>query len=185
MFVERAWRYDAHVVRDPNERFYRLPMGFKRAGDILVAQAAINVADRPNVIYVALFCYRQAIELFLKRLIDEFSSDAAHSTKHSHKLNVLWERFMLIANERGSAGSLGVSAARALVAEMHEADQKSDGFRYPAGQDDAPFRFGNRGIDLDNLHDVMQGLENFFEAAFEAFAHQDELRSEQRSSMFP
>lgn len=185
LFVERAWRYDAHVVRDPSERFYRLPMGFKRVGDILVAQAATNLADRPNVIYAALFCYRQAIELFLKRLIDEFSSDKAQSTKHTHKLNVLWERFMLIAKERGSAESTGVSAARALIAEMHEADQKSDGFRYPAGRDDAPFRFGDRGIDLDNLHNVMQGLENLFEAAYEAFSHQDEPRSEQRSSIFP
>jgi hypothetical protein len=44
-------------------------------------------------------------------------------------LNVLWERFMLIAKERGSAGSMGVSAARAIIAEMHEADQKSDWFR--------------------------------------------------------
>jgi hypothetical protein len=91
---------------------------------------------------------------------------------------------MLIAKERESAGSLGISAAQALIAEMHEADQKSDGFRYPAGRDDAPFRFGDRGIDLDNLHDVMQRLGNFFEGAYEAFLHQDELRSEQRSSIF-
>ena len=43
-------------------------MGYKRAGDLLVDQAATDVVDRPNVIYAALFCYRQSIELFLKRL---------------------------------------------------------------------------------------------------------------------
>lgn len=55
LFVETAWAYDAHVVRDPVERFYRMPMGYKRAGDILIHQAAIDVVDRRNIIYAALF----------------------------------------------------------------------------------------------------------------------------------
>jgi len=42
-----------------------MPMGDKRAGDLLIDQAARDVVDRANVIYAALFCYRQAIELFL------------------------------------------------------------------------------------------------------------------------
>lgn len=63
---------------------------------------------------------------------------------------------------------------RKLVAEMHEADQKSDGFRFPTGRDGSPFVFGDRGIGLDNLREVMQGLENFFECAYSAYSHQDE-----------
>lgn len=67
LFVESAWTYDAHIVRDPAERFYRMPMGYKRSGDILIDQASADMVDRANVIYAALFCYRQSIELFLKR----------------------------------------------------------------------------------------------------------------------
>jgi hypothetical protein len=72
LFLESTWAYDAQVVRDPKERFYRMPMGYKRAGDLLIEQATANVVDRANVIYAALFCYRQAIELYLKSLIAEF-----------------------------------------------------------------------------------------------------------------
>ncbi len=101
LFVESSWAYDAHVIRDPAERFYRMPMGYKRAADILIDQAATNVIDRPNVIYAALFCYRQAIELYLKRLIDEFGKGKVYSPKNTHELSRLWERFMCIVNERG------------------------------------------------------------------------------------
>lgn len=89
LFVESTWAYDAHVVRDPGERFYRLPMGYKRAGDILIGSAATDLVDRRNVIYAALFSYRQSIELFLKRVIEEFGNGTAYSPKHTHDLSLL------------------------------------------------------------------------------------------------
>lgn len=181
LFVESAWAYDAPVIRDPGERFYRMPMGYKRAGDILIDQAATDVVDRANVIYAALFCYRQSIELFLKRLIEEFGTGKMYSPKNTHELSRLWERFMCIVNERARGESIaGLSTAQKLVAEMHEADQKSDGFRFPTGRDGTPFVFGDRGIDLANVREVMQGLVNFFECAYLDFSHQDDIASEQR-----
>lgn len=180
LFVEFALAYDAPVVRDPRERFYRMPMGYKRAGDILIDQAATVVVDRCNIIYAALFCYRQSIELFLKRLIEEFGNGKVYSPKNTHELSRLWERFMCIVNERASSESLGLSAAQKLVAEMHEADQKSDGFRFPTGRDGSPFVFGDRGIDLDNVRKVMQGLENFFECVYLDLSRQDERDSEDK-----
>lgn len=176
LFVESKWAYDAHIICDPEERFYRMPMGFKRAGDILVDQAATAVVHRANVIYPALFCYRQSIELHLKRLIEEFGQGTVASQKNTHDLSILWERFMHIANERRASESIGLSAAQRLVHEMDSADKKSDGFRFPTGTDGKPFLFGGRGIDLDNLREVMQGLENFFECIYLEFLHKDELR---------
>jgi hypothetical protein len=178
LFVESAWAYDAPVVHDPGERFYRMPMGYKRAGDILIDQAAADVVDRRNIIYAALFCYRQSIEIFLKRLIEEFGNGRVYSPMNTHELSRLWERFMCIVNERAMSESLGLSAVQKLVAEMHEADQKSDGFRFPTGRDGSPFVFGDRGIDLDNVREVMQGLENFFDCVYLDFSHQDERASE-------
>lgn len=92
LFVEFAWAYDAHLVRDPGERFYRMPKGYKRAGDILIDRAAADVVDRRNIIYAALFCYGQSIELFLKRLIEEFGSGRLYSPKNTHELSLLWRR---------------------------------------------------------------------------------------------
>jgi hypothetical protein len=174
LFVESAWACDAHIVRDPKERFYRMPMGYKRAGDILIDQAVANVVDRPNIIYAALFCYRQSIELFLKQLIDKFGKGEA---KNTHDLKCLWERFMCIVNERGRGESIGLSTVQKLITEMHDADQKSDGFRFPTDINNAPFDFGDKGIDLDNAHEVMQGLVNFFEGAYWDFANQDDIGS--------
>jgi hypothetical protein len=174
LFIESAWTYDAHIVRDPAERFYRMPMGYKRAGDILIDQAAADAADRRNIIYAALFCYRQSIELFLKRLIEEFGDRKAHSSKNTHDLSRLWERFMCILNERASSESLGLNAVQKLIEELHAADQKSDGFRFPSGCNGLPFDFGDRGIDLENVREVMQGVENFFECVYLHFLHQDE-----------
>jgi hypothetical protein len=115
---------------------------------------------------MSIVCYRQFVELSLKRLIEEFGRAKAHGSKNTHDLSRLWETFMLIADDRGSKEAVGTDTVQELVTEMHEADQKSDGFRFPAGTDGAPFLFGNRGISLANLREVMQGLENFFECTY-------------------
>ena len=180
LFIESTWAYEAHVARNPAERFYRMPMGYKRAGDILVDQAAVNRSDRSNVIYAALFCYRQSIELFLKSLIEAFGNRKVYSPKKTHELSLLWERFVDIVDERGGGESIGLSAARMLVIEMHEADRKSDGFRFPTDPSGAPFAFGDRGVDLANVREVMQGLANFFECVYLEFSHQDDIASEVR-----
>jgi hypothetical protein len=177
VFVEASWAYDAHVVRDPKERFYRMPMGYKRAADLLIERAAADVVDRANVIYASLFCYRQSIELFLKRLIDEFGTNT-YQPKNTHDLGVLWGRFMGIVKARGREGTTGLSAAQALVAEMDVADNRSDGFRFPANVAGLPFAFGDQGIDLVNLREVMNGLENFFECAYLDFSRQDDVASD-------
>jgi hypothetical protein len=176
LFIEASWAYDAYVVRDPKERFYRMQMGYKRAGDVLIEHAGAHVVDRANVIYAALFCYRQSIELFLKRLIDEFGTKS-YMPKNTHDLSVLWDRFMEIVKARGKEGIIGLSAAQSLIKEMGDADTKSDGFRFPANAAGLPFAFGDQGFDLANLSTVMQGLENLFECAYLDFSHQHDTLS--------
>ena len=183
LFVESEWAYDAHIVRHPGERLYRMPIGNKRAGDILVYQAATDVVDQPNVIYAALLRYRQFIELSLKHLIEEFGKGKVYEPRNTHDLSRLWERFMLIVDERGGNEWLGLDTAEKLVTEVHQADHKADGFRFPTGTDGAPFAFGDRGIDLANLREVMQGLGNFLECAYLEFAHQDDLASDAMIAM--
>jgi hypothetical protein len=175
LFVEGSWAYDAHVVRDPNERSYRMPMGYKRAGDLLLERAMADVMDRRNVIYAALFCYRQSIELSLKRVIDEFGIKKPNRPKNTHRLDLLWRQFMDVVKERGRDMSLGLQAAQALIMEMDDADRKSDGFRFPTDIGGRSFTFGDRGINLDNLLEVMQALENLFESAYLDFSHQDDV----------
>ena len=174
LFVESVWAYDAQVVSDPGERYYRLPKGYYRGADILIEHAIIDVTDRPNIIYAALFCYRQAIEVSLKQQISEYGDEKFNT----HNLSLLWERFVSIAIERNRGETIGLIAAQSLVNEMNDADRRSDGFRYPADMGGAPFLFGDRGIDLENLRLVMHGLINFLECANIDFSHQDSVTSD-------
>jgi hypothetical protein len=168
LFVESHWGTDAHLVRSPAERFYRMPIGYKRAGDILVDNAAAEPADRQNIVYAALFCYRQAIELFLKRLIEEFGQKTLPSL-NTHDLSDLCTGFVRLTEDLGGAEAFGFEATAALVKEMNDADKKSDGFRFATDSKGAPFTFGDRGIDLRRLREVMGALENFFECAYMAY----------------
>ncbi len=176
LFVEGSWAYDAQVVRDPNERLYRMPMGYSRAADLLVEQAAANVVDRNNVIYAAPFCYRQSVELHLKRIILKFASINRDATV-THDLATLWKQFVVLVIERGREQTIGLSPVQVLVAELDQADKRSDSFRFPATLRGLPFAFGDQGIDLDNLPEVMAGLMNFFECAYLDFSHQDDAAS--------
>lgn len=177
MFVEAESPSDAHVTGDPAERFYRMPMGYKRAGDILVDRADVDLADRRNIIYPALFCYRQSIELFLKKIVDAFGGADLRSQKKTHDLDVLWKRFIQVAAERGGADSVGLDTVEKLVREMNGADERSDAFRFATDMKGSPFPSGDRGIDLTALREAMQGLENFFECCYLGYQHEDDLLS--------
>jgi len=174
LFLPEHPAFDAYITCNPAERGYRLPRGYKRAGDLLLKQAGQNAADRLNVLYAALFCYRQSIELFLKCLVDKFGR-SANRRNNIHDLDELWRRFMGVVRDRESENSAGIRAAEALVMEMHSADQKSDGFRFPTDTTGAPFVFLDRHFDLSNLQDVMTGLANFFECADLQFSHEDRV----------
>jgi hypothetical protein len=100
LFLESGWARDARIATDVGERFYRLATRYKRAGDILIDSAAADPADRNNIIYPALFCYRQCIELCLKRLLVNFGpADSDNAKSHDHR--ALWERFERLAADVG------------------------------------------------------------------------------------
>jgi hypothetical protein len=82
LFVKGAWPDQARVERDPKIRTWLLPEGYKRAGDIIIDEAAVNPAARYSVIYAALFCYRQAIELYLKQLIRAWGTGTERLDSH-------------------------------------------------------------------------------------------------------
>lgn len=173
LFVEAHWLSGARITRGPHERRYRMPKGYKRAGDLLVEQAAEDADDRSNVIWPILFCYRQSVELFLKALIDEFAS-AGSQRRNTHSLAELWERLMTLVGDPEVDGTplhLGLDAAKELVMELHVADAKSDGFRYMTDTSGRPFLFGDRALDLENLRHVMDGLFSLLECIGMALYH--------------
>lgn len=170
LFEDTGLAKDTFLARDSGERSYRLPKGYKLAGDVLLEHIAAGSIDESNLIYPALFCYRQSLELFLKVILGRFGKPA----KNTHDLQRLWVAFLQLVNERGQEQADGLAAVEKLVLEMHEADQRSDAFRFSTDASGAPFAFGDRRLDLERLAETMQGLQNFFECCYLVFWEQDE-----------
>jgi hypothetical protein len=164
MFREAGWPPGVRVAASPAERFYRMPMGYKRAGDILADRAEADPVDRENIVFGALFCYRQSLELFMKRILEAFGEPPG--CPPTHDLTRLWKAVAVVLDERTPGNPDDLDTVGNLIREMHDADQASDGFRYPSTRNGAPFTSEDRDIDLNATRDVMCGLQNFFECCY-------------------
>ncbi len=163
-----------------DERNYRLLRGYKRAGDILVQSAYANRADRPNLIFPALFNYRHYIELALKSFIEEHGHLASVSlgTKN-HKLLSLWGMFKLINIKCGNdPADPAVMAVESCVIEFDQLDTNSTTFRYATNVQGVAPALPRDGLDLVGLHDAMNGIESFFESVDASLTHMVEMAAE-------
>lgn len=158
---------DTFLAEGAYERSFRLLRGYKRAGDVLVQVALTERYDRDNLIFPALFNYRHYIELALKAIVEEHGTFAgvALGTKN-HKLPKLWELFLAITQAFGN--NCSDSAAVAVgecITEIDGVDASSTAFRYARNWNGSTPVLPGNGLDLVRLHDVMNGIENFFECA--------------------
>ncbi len=164
---------DTLLTTDSSERSYRLLRGYKRAGDILVQNVMIEHYDRDSLVFPALFNYRHYIELALKAIVEDHGAFAgvALGTKN-HKLPELWNLFMTIAKMFGNdCSDPAAVAVGECVAEFAGVDAASTAFRYARNLNGSTPALPGNGLDLVRLHDVMNGIENFFECADLDFTH--------------
>ena len=163
-----------------DERNYRLLRGYKLAGDILVQSAYADRADRPNLIFPALFNYRHYIELALKSFIEEHGHLASVSlgTK-SHKLLSLWSMFkLIIIQSSADPADPATLAVENCVREFDRLDTSSTTFRYATNLQGIAPSLPRDGLDLVGLHDVMNGIENYFESVDASLKHKAEIVAE-------
>lgn len=71
-FVETLPFRGAWIANRADERLYRMIKGFREAGDLLVSESHEQSRRAQNLIYPAIFAYRQSLELRLKQLLVEF-----------------------------------------------------------------------------------------------------------------
>lgn len=172
---------NVYLAEAGDERNYRLLRGYKRAGDILTESALSDRLDLPNLIFPALFNYRHYIELALKAIIEEHGAYVdVRPEKKSHKLPELWLLFLKIAAAFGNDKSNeDVVAVGNCIAEIDHIDSGSTTFRYARDlRGDVP-QLPKDGLDLVGLRDVMNGIENFFEAVDASFNSLTESAAEQ------
>jgi hypothetical protein len=169
---------DAFLAEDGAERNYRLLQGYKRAGDILIQHALAERVDRDSLVFPALFNYRHYIELALKAIIEEHGAFAGVSfgKKRDHKLPDLWKLFVKIAAAFGDdCSDQAVTTVAACIVEFTSIDASSTAFRYARNPQGDTLALPRGGLDLVRLHDVMNGIENFFECVALEFSHREEL----------
>ena len=111
-------------------------MGYKLSGDILIECCALSGWRRDEILLPALFCYRQYLELKIKKIISRV--DAYYGTgppTKVHNLKALWERLERVSREaKGDFSNEDwetLEQARSCVRELHDLDPKGTGLRYP------------------------------------------------------
>lgn len=136
-----------------------------------------------NYFYVVGYLYRHAIELYMKSIIASAPSFHTLSEKeqselvYGHDLSVLWDRVKPRIERLYDTPELQL--VERLVLELHDLDEKSDGFRYPfvsvrkTGQRE-PLLQSVGQISYDNFAWVMESLCSWFAATEDARALRDE-----------
>jgi hypothetical protein len=172
---------DATPANGVGERVYRLGMGYKLAGDVLVQNLVGQPRDHDNLMYPILFCYRHFIEIALKEIIEAHGPWVGVSVlRKDHKLPELWKLFMQITVAyHNDATDEAAATVAACIDEIAQVDPMAVAFRYARDRRTGaliPLEFGP--IDLTNLHDVMNGIANFFECSDLDLAHKKDMAAE-------
>jgi len=172
--------HDSFLAQEPAERNYRLLQGYKRAGDILVQTALATRCDRNNLVFPALFNYRHYIELAMKAIIEDHGRFAGVALDaRNHRLPELWKTYLKIATAfHHDCSDQATIAVGDCIRELDIIDGNSTTFRYARTRKDETPDLPTDGIDLVQLHDAMNGIENFFECADMAFTHEAERLAE-------
>jgi hypothetical protein len=122
---------DSFLAEGAAERNYRLLLGYKRAGDMLIQNALAERYDRDSLIFPALFNYRHYIELALKAIIEDHGAFAGVSLgSKNHKLPELWQLFVKIATAFGNdCSDAEAVAVGGCIDEFATVDVSSTAFR--------------------------------------------------------
>lgn len=155
------WGYTAMTL---GTRSTHVPytVGFKEAGDALIKQG-LQDHVQDLVLFPALYCYRHALELTLKELIDQGRRWEYERPEviRTHKLSVLWPQARKVIDRAWPEGdATQMDALEALVLELDSVDVDGEQFRYDrtrVGEGRALPQELHR-VDLGHVYKMMQKL---------------------------
>jgi hypothetical protein len=102
----------------------------------------------------------------MKYLIDEYGYIAGITYKKTHKLIDLWNDFVIVLEHYYNKDALNetIDIVKCSIVDLSSIDEYSFSFRYSTDKKrDKIISLPGDGVDLFNLHDVMNSIENFFE----------------------
>ena len=84
--------------------------------------------------------------------------------KKDHDLWALWKKCKLILEPTGSADDEALAVVEQIVKDFHDLDERGSSFRYSKNKNGTTIPLPNT-IDLQNLQEVMEGVDVFFTGA--------------------
>ena len=141
--------------------------GYMKAAGLLVDHCKVNDIDRHGLVYVILFNYRHGLEIAIKWILDQYGSYAGITNyKKDHDLNSLWNLCReTIVSIGGLGDGVSLEVVDSIVDEFHSIDASSFSFRYATSKGRNLVPLPRISIDLENLRDVMEGVNSFFVGA--------------------
>jgi hypothetical protein len=160
----------AEIHKDGN-RSAHMTEGYRTAADILVDRTIEEPFSRHELVYPILFCYRQFIELSLKRQIAIYGEDVGIKTpRHGHDLNELLESYIKMTELYGANSDCdALIAFSECIREFDWVDPKSFSFRYATDKDGILYNIPVDTVDLGRIRDVISGVAAYFSGSDSLF----------------
>jgi hypothetical protein len=138
--------------------------GYMKAGAALVQRAMENSFERDKLVYPILFTYRHGLEVAIKWVLDRYGRYAAiDEYERDHRLDKLWQACREVIMEfNGDGPDNTTDIVEGIVMEFHKLDPNSFAFRYSKNKKGLQVPLPDFPIDLENIRDVMEGVNNFF-----------------------
>ncbi len=169
--------------------FFQISEGYRMAATFIYNEIKKREwVNKPYIVCVMVFCFRQFLEVRLKELA--YMGRRALSEKPDfqkvHQLDTLFNDYVsnvLPKLDRNYDPNM-VDVVRGLINEFNSTDPQSMNFRYPVDKN-LKASLNKPNLDIDNFKNVMDKLSNYFDAQLELVKlledYNDEMAAEYAS----
>ena len=144
--------------------------------------------NKPYIVCVMVFCFRQFLEVRLKELAYMGRRELSEKPdfQEVHQLDTLFNDYAsnVLPKLDSNYDSNMVDVVRGLTNEFNSTDPQSMNFRYPVDKN-LKASLNKPNLDIDNFKNVMDKLSNYFDAQLELVklleSYNDEMAAEYAS----
>ena len=182
-----------HTVRPvflatgPGGSYHRIE-GYRRAAELLYAQATALPHLAHQLIYPLGNCWRHHIELQIKLLLEEVrrveGMPAPEDRDRGHSTLRLWRRLSPMLDSAIGGPDPDSPNVLRLLGQLDELDSTGEDFRYAEANKTRPILAGLNTLDLDRFHEGVAGVSSFLDASLTAVTELESLLQEVKSMTF-
>lgn len=166
--------YDnANITNDGFARLVLMTEGYKKAADVMVAEASKDRFDRDILVFPIIFNYRQFLELSLKYQLATYGPAVdVKPNWRTHDLASLWSEFQILKERYGTEDPDEADPVVGnIILEFAKIDPRSYSYRYPVDRKGDPISVTYNDLHLETLADVMKAVAGYFSGCDGYFSH--------------